>query len=146
MTYRGGGRALGDYGEFAALLGDVQASSPCIAAAGLTVGEGQHTRFPCGPDAGEMAQRYSSLDAVPFLLRLTAVQCGKCWYARPSNPLTWIEDEASQALDTAEGAAAGAINFASDSILDVAKSTLGLAVLGIGAFFVVKGLAQRATR
>lgn len=103
------------------------------------------TRFPSGPNAGQLADRYATYDDIPLLLRPFAEQLGAAgyWYAPPPNPLDTLEDEGSRVYDTATGAIASGINYASDKVLGLGKDTLILAGLGLAAFLVLPALARR---
>lgn len=122
------------YGTRAA-LGDVPslAGSPPV-----------RTRYPSGPNAGQLADRYATYNDVPYLLRPFAEQLGTAgfWYAPPANPLDTLEDQGSTAYDAATGAVASGINYASDAVLGLGKNTLYLAAAAGLAWLVLPGLLR----
>lgn len=74
------------------VLGDVpaEAGSPPV-----------RTRYPSGPNQGQLADRYAAYADIPLLLKPLAEQLGSAgyWYVPPANPLDTLTDEGSQASD-----------------------------------------------
>lgn len=123
MSY---GRALGDVPS--------QAGSPPV-----------RTRFPSGPNAGQLADRYAVYDDIPLLLRPFAEQLGAAgyWYVPPANPLDTLSDQGAQVWDATTGAVATGVNYASDTILGFGKGTLVVAALAAAAWLVLPSLLRR---
>lgn len=84
--------------------------------------EGVRTRFPCGPNAGNLADRYTSYDQIPILKRIgsNAIQCGAAgyWYVDAD-----LSAQLRDATDIATGEAVQVIDQASSAITSGASST-----------------------
>ena len=80
------------------------------------------TRFPCGPNTGQLADRYPTYDDIPLLKRIgsNAIQCGAAgyWYvdadlaAQLRDATDVATGEAIQVLDTASSAITGGASTA----------------------------------
>lgn len=81
------------------------------------------TRFPCGPNAGQLADRYPNYDAIPYLKRIgsSAIQCGAAgyWYV-DADLSARVRDD----VDVATGAAVQVIDQASAAITGGASTAL----------------------
>lgn len=90
------------------------------------------TRFPCGPNAGSLADRYPNYDAIPYLKRVgsNAIQCGAAgyWYV-DADLSARVRDD----VDVATGVAVQVV----DNVRQSAEDFLG----GAGKFVLLGGLA-----
>lgn len=96
--------------------------------------EGVRTRFPCGPNAGKLADRYSSYDKIPLLKRIgsNAIQCGAAGY-------WYVDADLSARLRDAVDIATGQTWQVID---DVGNATSGIvASVGKWAIATVAGYA-----
>ena len=81
------------------------------------------TRFPCGPNAGQLADRYSTYDDIPLLKRIgsNAIQCGAAgyWYVDAD-----LSAQLRDGIDEATGAAVQVIDTASSAITGGASTAV----------------------
>jgi hypothetical protein len=81
------------------------------------------TRFPCGPNAGKLADRYATYSDIPLLKRIgsNAIQCGAAgyWYVDAD-----LSARLRDATDEATGAAIQVIDEASSAITGGASTAM----------------------
>lgn len=85
------------------------------------------TRFPCGPNTGQLADRYASYSDIPLLKRIgsNAIQCGAAgyWYVDAD-----LSARLRDGVDQATGAAVQVIDQASDAITGGASTAVKFGV------------------
>lgn len=93
------------------------------------------TRFPCGPNAGSLADRYPNYDAIPLLKRIgsNAIQCGAAgyWYVDADLSARLRDD-----VDVATGAAVQVVDQAASAVTGGASTALKWGIAA-GALYLV---------
>lgn len=100
------------------------------------------TRFPCGPNAGQLADRYPNYDAIPLLKRIgsNAIQCGAAgfWYV-DADLTAQLRDD----VDQATGTAIQVIDQASTAITGGASTAVKWGVAAAALYLVGQFIGRR---
>lgn len=104
--------------------------------------EGVRTRFPCGPNAGKLADRYSAYDKIPLLKRVgsNAIQCGSAgfWYVDAN-----LSAQLRDAVDIATGQTWKVVDDIGNTTTGIVASVGKWALATVAGYALVKVLFER---